>query len=82
MHSTRCFSKGTREKLKIYRLQESKGQQTTPMGQNESFNASTCQKELEQNNIIVPPSYDPIDDDVPLSSKVAAIQDIQTNEIR
>lgn len=76
-----ALARGRGKSLKSMGFKRVMAEETTPIGQNKNLKASTDQKELAQNVIVVPFAFDPIDDDGPLSSEVEVMQDIQTNEI-
>ncbi|MCD7456764.1 hypothetical protein HAX54_033002, partial [Datura stramonium] len=57
-------------------------EQRTPIGQSKNINSSTSnQNDPVQNNIPIPPGFDPTKDDFPLSLEVEVMRDTRTNEI-
>ncbi|MCD9558990.1 hypothetical protein HAX54_016700, partial [Datura stramonium] len=65
------LARGRGKSLKALRSARVRAEQTTLIGQSKDFNLSASyQNDPVKNNILGPPGFDPIEDDIPLSLEV------------
>ncbi|XP_019259418.1 PREDICTED: uncharacterized protein LOC109237554 [Nicotiana attenuata] len=77
-----ALARGREAKLQSFRLLKVSVEQRTPLGKGKNCNALvSTQNELAQCNSLVPPGFEPIEDDVPLLQEAEAMQDTQRSEI-